>query len=229
MRTRSQTGANLAKSPKAREVETQAVLAPTKPTNINKQCTQKPSGSSNSTTRRRKATRSDRNRRRQGNAPSAPDARPGPQPSEGGEATYTLPKETGHDNLVRLPTLASLNYLDSRGRINFDDRYVQKSQRTKPPGERHPRIIEAEKRGTCTPEFRAYWELFPPHVIMPTAGRGEERAFSDNPSTPERVRAERLENLLRGVMRWVNESPRRSPPSSPPTIPKPPFPPFPGV
>ncbi|KAK4242123.1 MRG-domain-containing protein [Achaetomium macrosporum] len=74
------------------------------------------------------------------------------------------------DNLKLLPTKATSVYMNSRGQTTFDDRYVMRSQRKKPIGHRHPKIIEAEKKGTITPGLRAYYEQMDPKTNMPLAG-----------------------------------------------------------
>ncbi len=89
------------------------------------------------------------------------------------------------DHLIVLPTEETSTYLDSKGRPKFDDRYVMKSQRQPPIGERHPKILAARKSGTLTKTLEEFYEHMSPKVTIPLAGNPSHPAFADRAESPE--------------------------------------------
>jgi hypothetical protein len=77
------------------------------------------------------------------------------------------------DHLTLLPTEETSRYLeDKQGELRtiFNNRYHQKAQRRPPVGRRHPKILRAQKEGTCTKELEEYYQELPPHINIPRAG-----------------------------------------------------------
>lgn len=94
------------------------------------------------------------------------------------------------DNLLEPPRLKTSRYLDAKGRTTFDGRYYMKSQCKTPIGKRHPKILKAQKNGTCTPLLERYYEQLNPKVNVPLAGIPSHPAFADQPSDPKQNQGE---------------------------------------
>jgi hypothetical protein len=75
--------------------------------------------------------------------------------------------------------------MDSKERTAFDNRYDMKRQRKQPVGARHPKILQARKNKTWTPQLERYWELISPSDNYPLAGIPREPRASCAPIEPE--------------------------------------------
>ena len=78
------------------------------------------------------------------------------------------------DYLTNLPP-PDYSYVDKKGRYEHpDNRFPMLGYRTlprlPPPPPEHPKIKEARRRGTMTPEKALYYSHMPHHVNVPTAG-----------------------------------------------------------
>lgn len=89
------------------------------------------------------------------------------------------------DNLMTLPTLATATYMNSKNQLTFDNRYETKRQRD-PIGERHPKLLKAEKNKTVTARLHAYWVNMPPRENKPLAGIPREPEVSCSRGDQER-------------------------------------------
>lgn len=87
--------------------------------------------------------------------------------------------ENGRDNLLKLPTMGTSTYLDSRGRTKFDDSYAMVIQREPGTGHNHPKVRQAKARKTWTRRLEAYYEHMDPAINIPLAGRPSEPPCSD--------------------------------------------------
>lgn len=88
-----------------------------------------------------------------------------------------------HDNLTVLPTPATSVYVKN-GRINFDDRYVMKSQRSDNGkiGINHPKILKARQQGVppqAMAQIERNWEYIDPSFNPPLAGLPAEVRYPD--------------------------------------------------
>ncbi|KAL1837407.1 hypothetical protein VTJ49DRAFT_3799 [Mycothermus thermophilus] len=96
------------------------------------------------------------------------------------EARWAYSAEAA-DLLMRRPNDRNSTYLRvEEGRAPctaFDSAFTQEaSSKPVPVGERHPRILAAERRGTLSTQLRAYYEHLPPKVNVPLAGTPCARA-----------------------------------------------------
>jgi hypothetical protein len=88
------------------------------------------------------------------------------------------------DHLIDKPTAKTSVYSDKDGNPVFDDRYVQKSQRKPPVGQRHPKILQAQKNGTASEQLVKYYEELPPKRNIPLAGIPREPINPLKPCPP---------------------------------------------
>jgi hypothetical protein len=87
------------------------------------------------------------------------------------------------DNLMALPTEKTSTYLDGKGNRKYDDRYDMVVR--KPPfGDKHPKILAAEKDDTWNPALEKFYEYLDPKARIPIAGIPSEPAFQDRQSKP---------------------------------------------
>lgn len=68
----------------------------------------------------------------------------------------------------------------------------------KPPiGERHPKILQARKNGTCTKQLEEYYQGLPPKVNIPLAGTSSNPAFATPQSNPKDMSNQSKADIVR--------------------------------
>jgi len=91
------------------------------------------------------------------------------------------------DKLLLAPTPKTSVYIDKNRKVLFDDHYKMVAQRKRAIGERHPKIVQAEKSGNLTPRLVEFYKYLSPKINIPLAGTPSEPAFANSPEEPEQA------------------------------------------
>ena len=89
------------------------------------------------------------------------------------------------DKLLLAPTPKTSVYIDKNRKVLFDDHYKMVAQRKRAIGERHPKIVQAEKSGNLTPRLVEFYKYLSPKINIPLAGTPSEPAFANSPEEPK--------------------------------------------